>query len=88
MVKELITGGHDMLGFIFRLIRDFEQEHGIHPNLLYLSPFHHKHLEAAFAEGFSIQRIQDVLKMELFIDHDIMHPHVAWTHTAQRKIAS
>ncbi len=29
-----------MLSFIYRLVRDFEVEHDIHPNLLYLSQVH------------------------------------------------
>ena len=73
-----------MLGFIYRLVRDFELEHGIHPNLLYLNRFHSEHLKAAFAEGYSMSQIMDALEMELIIDHDIMHPRVVWTQTAQR----
>jgi hypothetical protein len=29
-------------------------------------------------------QIMDELQMELNIDYEIVHPHVAWTHTAQR----
>ena len=76
-----------MLGFIFRLVRDFEVEHGIHPNLLYLNRFHAEHLKGAFAEDYSMSQIMDVLGMELIINHDIMHPHVAWTQMAQRAAA-
>lgn len=73
-----------MLGYIYRIVRDFELKHGIHPNLLYLNRFHSEHLKDAFAEGYSICQIMDALQMELIIDHDVVHPHVAWTVTAQR----
>lgn len=73
-----------MLGHIYRLIRDFEHEHGIHPNLLYLSKFHSEHLKDAFSEDYSLRMIMELLQLELIIDHDIMHPHVAWTQVAQR----
>lgn len=76
-----------MLGYIYRLVRDFEHEHGIHPNLLYLNQFHSEHLRTAFAENYSMSLIMDLLDMDLVIENDIMHPHVAWRHTAQRMMA-
>lgn len=76
-----------MLGFIYRLIREFEIEHGIRPNLLYLNQFHAAHLKASFDQSYSMTQIMDILEMELVIEHDIMHPHVAWTQTAM-KVAS
>jgi hypothetical protein len=75
-----------MLSYIYRLIRDFEQEHGIHPNLLYLNQFHASHLKQGLDERFSFQAICDLLRLELIIDQDIMHPHVAWTQSAQRAV--
>jgi hypothetical protein len=77
-----------MLAYIYRIIRDFEQEHGIHPNLLYLNRLHSEHLKSAFSENYSMQRIAEVLQLELVIDQDSMHPHVLWTQSAQKKIAS
>ena len=76
-----------MLGYIYRLVSDFEHEHGIHPNLLYLNQFHSEHLKTAFAEDFSLPRIMQLLDMELVIENDIMHTHVAWTHSAQRMVS-
>jgi len=76
-----------MLGYIYRLVSDFEHEHGIHPNLLYLNQLHSEHLKTAFAEDYSMNLIMELLHMELVIENDIMHPHVAWRHAAQRKIA-
>ena len=73
-----------MLGHIYRLVRGFEQEHGIHPNLIYLNLEHIEYLKAAFDARYSLQQIMSMLHMEMIIDHSIVHPHVAWTHTAQR----
>jgi len=76
-----------MLGFIYRLVRDFELEHGIHPNLLYLNHLHAEHLKSAFDTDYSMSQIMDVLQMELIIENDITHPHVAWAQTVQRVAA-
>ena len=73
-----------MLGHIYRLVRGFEQEHGILPNLIYLNLEHMDHLKAAFDASYSLEQIISMLRMEMIIDHSIVHPHVAWTHTAQR----
>lgn len=73
-----------MLDFIYRLVRSFEQEHGIHPNLLYLNHFHSEHLKSAFSEEYSLENIKDVLQMEMVIDSEIIHPHVAWTQASLR----
>lgn len=73
-----------MLSHIARLIRDFELEHGMHPNLLYLNHVHHEHLKSAFDERFNMGQIMQMLNMEMVIDAEIMHPHVAWTEAAHR----
>jgi hypothetical protein len=77
-----------MLSHIYRLIRNFKLEHGIHPNLLHLNRNHVEHLKAAFEDSYSLEQIMNVLDMELIIEEEIMHPHVAWTTVAQLKIAS
>ena len=74
-----------MLSYIYRLIRDFEQQHGIQPNLLYLNELHAKHLKAGFAEQYSYQAIRDLLQMELIISKETIHPHVAWSSTVHKK---
>lgn len=73
-----------MLSFINRLVRDFERDHGVHPNLLYLNRFHAEHLKSSFDEDFSMTTILNVLGMELIIENDITQPHVAWTQAARR----
>ena len=73
-----------MLGYIYRLIRGFEQEHGIHPNLLCLNRTHMEHLKASFDESYNLGHIMDMLQMEMILEPEIVHPHVCWTQTAQR----
>jgi len=75
-----------MLSYIYRLIRDFEQEHGIHPNILYLNEIHAHHLKNGFAEDYSYQAIRDLLQMEFVVSRETLHPHVAWTPTVIRKV--
>ena len=76
-----------MLSFINRLVRDFELEHGIHPNLLYLNRFHAEHLKTSFNSEYSMSQILGILGMELIIENDITQPHVAWTQAARRATA-
>jgi hypothetical protein len=76
-----------MLGFIYRLTRQFELEHGIRPNLLYLNHFHAEHLKSAFDEDYSMAQIRDVLGMEVIIENDIVHPRMAWAQAAEKAVA-
>lgn len=76
-----------MLSFILRIVGDFEREHGIHPNLLYLNHFHAAHLTTAFDQNYSLSKILELLDMELIIESDISHPRVAWTQIAKRASA-
>ncbi|VAW92624.1 hypothetical protein MNBD_GAMMA23-2449 [hydrothermal vent metagenome] len=73
-----------MLDYIYRLMRDFEQEHGFNPNLLYLNECHSEHIKLSFDETFTLQRIVEILGMDIVIDKEIIHPRVAWTHYAYR----
>lgn len=73
-----------MISYILRLIDEFKQEHGCQPNLLYLNEFHFDHLKAGFAEDFTLPLMCEVLHMELIVNREVIHPHVAWTHTAEK----
>lgn len=76
-----------MLDYIYRLVTGFEREHGMRPNLLYISPSHCTHLKASFDEKYSMNEIIDLLGMEIVIDSSCVHPHVCWTQAAE-KLAS
>jgi len=73
-----------MLGYIYRLIRSFEQEHGVHPNLLCLNRLHAEYLLASCDETLPLSKIMDILQMEMIVDPEIIHPSVTWTHAAER----
>jgi hypothetical protein len=76
-----------MLSHIYRLIKNFEHEHGIHPNLLYLNRRHVEYLVSSFGDEYSLEHIMAMLEMELIIEEDNMHPNVVWTTLAQARIA-
>lgn len=76
-----------MLSYIVRLTTDFEREHGLRPNLLYLSQAHVRQLQEDFDPRFDLQTIMRMLRMEVLIDSAIVHPHVAWVQPAARKRA-
>jgi hypothetical protein len=69
-----------MLSFIYRLARDFEKEHGIYPNLLYLSPIHLQFLREQLDNEAQLDNIVKRLGMEIMITGEVIHPHVVWTH--------
>jgi len=74
-----------MLSYIYRLIHNFEQTHQFLPNLLYLNPVHMQYLQDGVAQNYTLQTINDLLGMELIINRDVVHPHVAWTQTARKR---
>lgn len=71
-----------MLSFIYRLVRDFEAEHDIHPNLLYLNPMHLNFLRDQLSPAEQPDEIIRRLGMEIIITQEATHPHVAWTQLA------
>jgi len=72
-----------MLSYIYRLINSFENEHDFSPNLLQINPVHLEHLKSAFDSNYSIERIMSVLRMDLVINTDCIHPQVSWSHIAR-----
>jgi hypothetical protein len=77
-----------MLSFIYRLVRDFELEQGVKPNVLYLSTMHFQRLRQDFVDPDDIEAIINRLDMEIVIDNSALHPHVSRVGTSQRQAAS
>ena len=75
-----------MLSYIYRLVRNFEQQHGIYPNLLYLNDLHVCHLKAGLDEHYSFQAIRELLQMEIVVSKETVHPHVAWSPAVHKKV--
>lgn len=74
-----------MLSYIVQQASNFEQEHGIQPNLLYLSEEHISFLKEDFSDQYDLNAIRDFLQMELIINNEIVHPHVGWTRFSQKR---
>ena len=65
-----------MLSFIYRLVHEFEREHGRTPNLLFISPFHLNYLRNQISRRYDIDDLRNLLGMEIIVADDIVHPHV------------
>lgn len=76
-----------MLSFIMRLVSEFEREHDLRPNLLYMNDEHVRHLQQSFARRYDLAAIMRMLQMEILIDTDIVHPRVAWVQLAAARRA-
>jgi len=76
-----------MLSFIYRLVRKFEAEHGYRPNLLQISPQHFTELQHNLPEFTHRDEMTRFLGMRIIFSREAMHPHVAWTATAEMETA-
>lgn len=72
-----------MLGFIYRLVRKFESEHGYRPNLLQISPQHLSELQRNLPEYSHRQEMTRFLGMRIVISREVVHPHVIWSSIAE-----
>jgi hypothetical protein len=75
-----------MLSYIYRIASDFQKEHGYPPNTLFLNRQHLARLELEFA-GVRIERILELLGMEIRVEQESGHPHVGWFDTAKRQVS-
>jgi len=71
-----------MLSFIYSLVRSFEAEHSVPPNLLYLSSSHLDHLQQELHGALNIDMLPHLLGMEIVISNETIHPHVSWAPIA------
>lgn len=74
-----------MLSYFYQLAVNFERDHGLRPNRLYLNPAHMAHLKETFPDPHDFANILRLLEMELIIDREIVHPQVAWTSAALQR---
>lgn len=77
-----------MLSFIYRMMRDFENEQGMKPNVLYLNAEHFTRLRQDFVDPNDIESIIGRLDMEIVIDHGALHPHLSRLDSSYRQAAS
>lgn len=76
-----------MLSFIYRLVRNFEYEHGMRPNLLYLNQTHLSVLSEEVNASIKLDDLADLLEMEIAISQEAIHPHVVWRQPAWQRQA-
>lgn len=76
-----------MLSFIYRLVRNFEYEHGMQPNLLYLNQTHLSVLSEEVNASIKLDDLADLLEMEIVISQEAIHPHVVWRQPAWQRLA-
>jgi len=76
-----------MLSFIYRLVRDFEKEHGIYPNLLYLNQAHMSVLREQMGSTKQLDEIGKLLGMDIILTQEVTHPHVVWVQLGWQRQA-
>jgi len=77
-----------MLSFIYGLVRRFEAEHSVPPNLLYLSSHHLDHLRHELHASLNIDMLPHLLGMEIVISNETAHPRVSWAPIAWDRAAT
>lgn len=77
-----------MLSFIYSLVREFENEHGIRPNVLHVNVDHFHRLRQDFVDPDDIETIIMRLGMEIVIDRAAVHPHLSCIDTVRRQAAA
>ena len=70
-----------MLSYIYSISKEFENEHGFPPNLLYMNYGHLECLKQQMAEPNDFNSLITFLGMELIVSQEIAHPTVAWAHS-------
>ena len=75
-----------MLSHLYRIVREFEQRHGVAPNLLYLNYQHFEHLKQALPGLQTTGELLQNLNMELVLQRDTVHPSVAWSSVRARAV--
>ena len=73
-----------MLSYLYRIVREFEQRHGVAPNLLYLNYHHFEQLKRALPGLETTGELLRTFKMELILQRDTVHPVVAWSSVRAR----
>jgi len=65
-----------MLSFIYRLMKEYENKHGIRPNLIYINGEHFNTLRNQL-NACRIEALPKLLGMDVVLSNDAPHPHVA-----------
>lgn len=69
-----------MLSFLFRLIRSYQREHGLLPNVLYINDFHYQKLRESLPDLTTHEEIATFLQLDVVICRESVHPSIAWVY--------
>ncbi len=76
-----------MLSFLYRLNQAFQDEHGYRPNTVIMNAEHYQLLQESLPAAGDYAELRQLLGMDVMLNPDCVHPHVAWTPSAQRATA-
>ena len=74
-----------MLSHINRIASEFQKEHGYPPNTLFLNRQHLARLKLEFA-GVQVEKMLEVLGMDVRLEPESPHPHVGWFDHGDREV--
>ncbi len=74
-----------MLGLIYELVRGFEREHGMPPNILYLNDEHFQRLRRECGDPDEMVAMLSRLKLDVVLCPEVMHPQVAYRDSLSRQ---
>ena len=69
-----------MLSYIYSVAKEFEQEHGFSPNLLYMNYAQLECLKLQLEDPNDFNAILVFLGMELILEQETINPSVAWAN--------
>jgi hypothetical protein len=68
-----------MLSFIYHIAHEFEQNHGLRPNMVYLNREQFTHLHEELASIRNLDTMARLLGMEIVLSPESTHPRVTWS---------
>ena len=69
-----------MLSYIYSVAKEFEQEHGFSPNLVYMNYAQLECLKQQLEDPNDFNAILVFLGMELILEQETINPSVAWAN--------
>jgi hypothetical protein len=69
-----------MLSYIYSVAKEFEQEHGFSPNLVYMNYAQLECLKQQLEDPNDFNAILVFLGMELILEQETINPCVAWAN--------
>jgi len=70
-----------MLSTIYQVAKNFEKEHGISPNLLFMNYAHLECLKQQLDDPYDFNSVLVFLGMELILQDHAVNPSVSWSKT-------